>query len=217
MQDRVAAGRSILRRLAAAACCLVWIGAVWSQDYPNKSIRVIVPFPAGGGSDTIARVLAQRLSGVLGQTVVTDNRAGASGNIAAELAARAAPDGYTLLFGNSSLATSPAVFGKLAYDPVKDLQPISMVSSYPFVLVVHPSLPVRSVREIITLARTRPDALTYSSAGAGTMSHFAMELFRLTAGTQLTHLPYKGAAPAAVGVMSGEAHASFLVLPVAQA
>ena len=217
MQDRLAAGRNMVRRLAVATCCLVWIGAVWSQDYPNKSIRVIVPFPAGGGSDTIARVLAQRLSGVLGQTVVTDNRAGASGNIAAELVARAAPDGYTLLFGNSSLAISPAVFAKLPYDPVKDLLPISMVSSYPFVLVVHPSLPVKSVRELVALARARPDALSYSSAGAGTMSHFAMELCRLKTGTQLTHLPYKGAAPAAVGVMSGEAQVSFLVLPVAQA
>ena len=226
MRDCISAvGGRTVRRLAAAACCIACMAAAWGQDsstssgqgYPVKSIRVIVPFPAGGGSDTIARVLAQRLSGALGQTVVTDNRAGASGNIAAELAARAAPDGYTLLFGNSSLAISPAVFQKLAYDPVKDLMPISMVSSYPFVLVVHPSLPVKSVRELIALAKAKPDALTYSSAGAGTMSHFAMELFRLKTGTKLTHLPYKGAAPAAVGVMSGEAQVSFLVLPVAQA
>ena len=206
-----------IRMPALALCVAAAAGNAGAQEYPVKSIRMIVPFPAGGGSDTIARVLAQRLSGALGQSVVTDNRAGASGNIAAELAARSVADGYTLLFGNSSLSISPAVFRKLAYDPVKDLTPISMVSSYPFVLVVHPSLPVRNVRELIALAKAKPDALTYSSAGAGTMSHFAMELFRLKTGTRLTHLPYKGAAPAAVGVMSGEAQVSFLVMPVAQA
>jgi len=212
-----AVGGGSLRRLAAAACCIACAGAAWGQEYPVKSIRMIVPFPAGGGSDTIARVLAQRLSGALGQTVVTDNRAGASGNIAAELAARAVPDGYTLLFGNSSLSISPAVFQKLAYDPVKDLLPISMVSSYPFVLVIHPSLPVKSVRELVALAKAKPDALSYSSAGAGTMSHLAMELFRLKSGIKVTHLPYKGAAPAAVGLMSGEAQLAFIVMPVSQA
>jgi len=191
--------------------------AVWPQDYPAKSLRLVIPFPPGGGSDTIARVLAQRLSSALGQPVVADNRAGASGNIAGELVAKSAPDGYTILFGNSSLAISPAVFDKLAYDPVKDLAPVSMVSSYPFVLVVHPSLPVKNVRELIALARAKPGQLTYSSAGAGTMSHLAMELLRLKTGIRLTHLPYKGAAPASVGVMSGEAQLSFLVMPVAQA
>ena len=206
---------AILRALAPVLCVMLPAGAVWSQEYPVKSIRVIVPFPAGGGTDIITRVLAQRLTGALGQTVVTDNRAGASGNIAAELAAKAAPDGYTLLFGNSSLAISPAVFRKLAYDPVKDLMPVSMVSSYPFVLVAHPSLPVKSVRELVALARAKPDALAYSSAGAGTMSHFAMELMRLNTGIKVTHLPYKGAAPATVGLLSGEAQLAFIVLPVA--
>jgi tripartite-type tricarboxylate transporter receptor subunit TctC len=130
--------------------------AGWAQEYPGKPVRMVLPFPAGGGSDTIARVLSQRLSGALGQQVVIDNRAGASGNIAAELVAKSAPDGYTLLFGNSSLSISPAVFEKLAYDPVRDLTAVSMVSSYPFVLVVHPSLPVRSVRELVALAKAKP-------------------------------------------------------------
>ena len=205
------------RCFAILACFLAWPHAVPAQEYPVKPVRVVIPFPPGGGSDTIARVLAQRLTGALGQQMVADNRAGASGNIAAELVARSAPDGYTLLFGNSSLSISPAVFQKLAYDPVKDLMPISMVSSYPFVLVVHPSLPVKSVKELGALARAKPDALSYSSAGAGTMSHLAMELMRLKTGIRITHLPYKGAAPASVGVMSGEAQVSFLVLPVAQA
>jgi tripartite-type tricarboxylate transporter receptor subunit TctC len=197
-----------------AACFLAVAGTAWSQEYPVKPVRVVVPFPAGGGSDIIARVLAQRLTSALGQSVVVDNRAGASGNIAAELVAKSAPDGYTLLFGNSALSISPAVFEKLAYDPVRDLMPISMVSSYPFVLVVHPSLPVRSVRELVALAKAKPDALSYSSAGAGTMSHLAMELMRLKIAIKVTHLPYKGAAPAAVGLMSGEAQLAFIVMPV---
>ena len=190
---------------------------VVAQEYPLKSIRMVVPFPAGGGSDIVARVLAQRLTSTLGQTMVADNRAGASGNIAAEIVAKAPADGYTLLFANSSLSISPAAYAKLSFDPVKDFAPISMVSSYPFVLVSHPSLPVKNVRELITMAKAKPELLTYSTAGAGTMSHFAMELMQLLSGVKLTHLPYKGAAPAGIAVMSGEAHVSFLVMPVAQA
>jgi tripartite-type tricarboxylate transporter receptor subunit TctC len=201
--------------IAILACFLAWPHAASAQEYPVKPVRIIVPFPPGGGSDLIARLLAQKLSGALGQPVVADNRAGASGNIAAELVARSAPDGYTLLFGNSSLSISPAVFQKLAYDPVRDLIPISMVSSYPFVFAAHPSLPVRSVRELVALARAKPDALDYSSAGAGTMSHLAMELMRLKTGIKVTHLPYKGAAPASVSLISGEAQCAFLVMPVA--
>ncbi len=207
---------SALMIAAMAAFALAAPSTAPAQDYPAKPVRMVLPFPAGGGSDTIARVLAQRLSGSLGQQVVVDNRAGASGNIAAELVTKATPDGYTLLFGNSSLSISPAVFEKLAYDPVRDLMPISMVSSYPFVLVVHPSLPVRSVRELVALAKAKPDALSYSSAGAGTMSHLAMELMRLRTGIRTTHLPYKGAAPATVGLLSGEAQLAFIVLPVAR-
>jgi tripartite-type tricarboxylate transporter receptor subunit TctC len=177
---------------------------------------MVVPFPAGGGSDLIARVTAQKLSAALGQLVIIDNRAGASGNIAAELVAKAPADGYTLLFANSSLAISPALYQKLPFDPVKDLIPISMVSSYPFVLTVHPALPVRNVKELVALAKAKPGALAYSSAGAGTMSHLAMEQLALRTGIKLTHLPYKGAAPATVGLLSGEAQLAFIVIPVAQ-
>ena len=200
----------------AAAACLAASANVWSQEYPTKPVRLILPFPAGGGSDLIARVTAQKLGPLLGQSALVDNRAGASGNIAADLVAKAPPDGYTILFGNSSLSISPAVYRKLSYDPVKDLMPISMVSSYPFVLVVHPSLPARNVRELVALAKARPDALVYSSAGPGTMSHFAMELLRLRTGTKVTHSPYKGAAPASIALISGEAQLAFIVLPVAQ-
>jgi tripartite-type tricarboxylate transporter receptor subunit TctC len=206
----------MLLRALALPCLIVAAGAAWSQDYPVRAIRMLVPFPAGGGSDTIARVTAQKLSVALGQQVVVDNRAGASGNIAAEIAAKAAADGYTLMFANSSIAISPAVYQKLAFDPVKDFLPISMVSSYPFALVVHPSLPAASVKELVALGKAKPGTLTYSSAGAGTMSHLAMELFSLRTGVKLTHLPYKGAAPASIGLLSGEAQLAFVVMPVAQ-
>ena len=203
--------------LPFAAVALICALPAAAQEYPARSIRMVVPFPAGGGSDIVARVLAQRLTATLGQTMVADNRAGASGNIAAEIVAKAPADGYTLLFANSSLSISPAAYTKLSFDPVKDFAPISMVSSYPFVLVSHPSLPVKTVRDLVALAKVKPEALTFSTAGAGTMSHFAMELMQLLTSAKLTHLPYKGAAPAGIAVMSGEAHVSFLVMPVAQA
>ncbi len=173
-----------------------------------------MPFPAGGGSDIIARVVAQKMSVSLGQTVVVENRAGASGNIAAEIVAKSTADGYTILFGNSALSISPAVFAKLNYDPVRDFTPISMASSYPFVLVAHPSLPVQSVKSLVALAKARPDQVIYASAGSGTMSHMAMELLRLNTAIKLTHVPYKGAAPASVSLMSGESQCAFIVMPV---
>ncbi|MBI1965723.1 MAG: tripartite tricarboxylate transporter substrate binding protein [Betaproteobacteria bacterium] len=204
--------------LLAIACLLAGPMTAWPQEYPVKPVRVIVGFPAGGGSDLIARLVSQKLTATLGQPVVVENRPGASANIAAELVARAAPDGYTLLFGNSSLSISPAVFRKLSYDPVRDLAPISMASSYPFALAVHPSLPVRSVKELVALAKAKPDALAYASAGAGTMSHMAMELLRLRiGGARIQHLPYKGAAPASISLISGETQLAFLVMPVAAA
>jgi len=202
-------------RMAAIACFLSWAGIAWAQEYPVKQVRVVLPFPAGGGSDIIARVVAQKLTGSLGQPVVVDNRAGASGNIAAEIAAKSPADGYTLLFGNSSLSISPAVFQKLNYDPVRDLMPISMASSYPFTLVIHPSLPVKSVKALVALAKSKPGELAYASAGGGTMSHMAMEMLRVRTGIQLQHLPYKGAAPATISIVGGESQLGFVVMPVA--
>jgi tripartite-type tricarboxylate transporter receptor subunit TctC len=200
----------ITAALALGAAC-----PAMAQEYPVKAVRIVVGFPAGGGSDLIARLVAQKLSGALGQPTVVENRPGASANIAAELVAKAAPDGYTLLFGNSSLSISPAVFRKLSYDPVRDLMPISMASSYPFALAVHPSLPVQSVKALVALAKSKPGALDYASAGAGTMSHLAMELLGLKTGIKVTNLAYKGAAPALVSLMSGETQLAFIVMPVA--
>jgi tripartite-type tricarboxylate transporter receptor subunit TctC len=206
---------TVKHQIAFAAALTCAAALVQAQDYPAKQVRLVLPFPPGGGSDIIARVVAQKLTGSLGQPVIVDNRAGASGNIAAEIVAKSPADGYTLLFGNSSLSISPAVFQKLNYDPVKDLVPISMASSYPFALAVHPSLPVRSVKGLVALAKSKPDALAYASAGGGTMSHMAMELLRLRTGIQVQHLPYKGAAPASVSLLSGETQVAFLVMPVA--
>ena len=194
--------------------CLSALPAL-AQEYPAKQIRLVVSFPAGGGSDLVARVVAQKLAGALGQPVVPDNRAGASGNIAAEIVAKSPADGYTLLFTNSSLSISPAVFRKLNYDPVKELTAISMASSYPFALVVHPSLPVQSVKALVALAKSKPGELAYASAGGGTMSHMAMELLRIKTGINTQHLPYKGAAPATVSILAGESQLGFVVMPVA--
>ena len=206
-----------MKQSLAFAVMLACLSALssWAQEYPAKQIRVVLPFPAGGGSDIIARVVAQKLTASLGQSVVVDNRAGASGNIAGEIVAKSPADGYTLLFGNSSLSISPAVFQKLNYDPVRDLMPISMASSYPFTLVIHPSLPVKSVKALVALAKSKPGELAYASAGGGTMSHMAMEMLRVRTGIQLQHLPYKGAAPATISIVGGESQLGFVVMPVA--
>jgi len=205
-------GRAVL----LATCGLLVLNAeVMAQDFPTRAVRMIVAFPPGGGSDTIARIIAQKFVADLGQRAVVDNRAGASGNIAADIVAKAPADGYTVLFGNSSLAISPAVYSKLTYSPTKDLTAISMASQYPFSLVVHPSLPVKTVKQFVALAKSKPNALDYASSGSGTMGQLSMELLRLKTGIRMTHLPYKGAAPQTVAVLTGEAQAGFIVLPVA--
>jgi tripartite-type tricarboxylate transporter receptor subunit TctC len=186
-----------------------------AQEYPTRAVRMVLPFPAGGGSDLVARIIAQKFSQQLGQQVVVDNRAGASGNIAADIVAKAPADGYTVFFANSSIAISPAIYKKLSYDPVKDFAAVSMASSYPFALVAHPALPVKSVKDLVALAKAKPNSLDYSSAGNGTMSHMAMEMLRVKTGTRITHLPYKGAAPASVALLTGESLVAFVVMPVA--
>lgn len=203
-------------RLIIAALALAFAsGPVLAQEFPQRAIRMVLPFPAGGGSDLVARIIAQKYAQQLGQQVVVDNRAGASGNIAAEIVAKAPGDGYTVFFANSSISISPAIFKKINFDPVRDFAAISMASSYPFVLVAHPALPVKNVKELVALAKAKPNSLDYSSAGTGTMSHMAMEMLRVKTGTRITHLPYKGAAPASVALLTGESQVAFIVMPVA--
>ena len=194
-----------IRALQALSITVLAIGAASaSATYPAKPIRLVVPFPAGGGADFMARTLAQKLSGQLGQPVVLDHRGGAGGTIAAEAVAGAAPDGYTLLFGTmGTQAINPHLYARLRYDPLKDFAPVSLTHSTPRVLVVNLSIPARSVQTLIALARAQPGTLTFGSAGNGSSSHLAGELFKSMAGVDMTHVPYKGSGPAAADLLGG--------------
>jgi tripartite-type tricarboxylate transporter receptor subunit TctC len=192
----------LITTLAAAATLLAAVGA--AAAYPERPVRLVVPFPAGGGADFMARALAQKLSAQLGQPVVLDHRAGAGGTIAAEVVAGAAPDGYTLVFGTvGTHAINVSLYAKLRYDPVKDFAPVSLTHLAPRVLVVHPSVPAKTVPELIALARAKPGELTFGSAGSGGTNHLSGELFKSMAGIDLVHVPYKGSAPASVDLLGG--------------
>ncbi len=180
-----------------------------AQSYPAKPVRVIVSFPPGSGADIVARTVTPRLTEVFGQQFVVDNRAGASGNLGSELAAHAVPDGYTLLFTPASVASSQALYTKLNYNLQKDLEPISMIASAPFVLVVHPSLPVKTVKDLIAIAKARPGQLLYASTGNGGSPHLAMELFKMQAKIDIGHIPYKGTPPAVTDLISGQVSMMF--------
>ena len=201
---------------AAAACAtLMWLSLpVLAQSYPTRSIRIVVPFPAGGNADILARVLAQKVSEAWGQSLVVDNRAGASGIIGTEAVAKSAPDGYTLLMGTTGTqTTNPAVFSKLPYDPVKDFAPVSNFADSPFLLVVHPSLPAKTLKELIVLARARPAQLHYASFGAGSSAHLAGEMLRSMARIDIVHVPYKGGPPALADLLGGHVPMMFNSLP----
>lgn len=173
-----------------------------AQTYPSKPIRMIVPFPAGGVADFLARVLGPKLGAAIGQQVVADNRPGAGTNIGSDIAAKSPPDGYTLLMGSSSNVINVSLYQKLTYDPIKDLVPVSIVANVPMMLVVNPSLPVKSVREFIAFAKKQQ--LSYASAGNGSPGHMAAELFKYLANVPMQHIPYKGAAPAVTDVVAGQ-------------
>jgi tripartite-type tricarboxylate transporter receptor subunit TctC len=195
----------------------VWVvSPAFAQPYPAKSIRVVAPFPPSGGTDLFARALAQKLGAVFGQQVIVDNRSGAGGMIGSDLVARAAPDGYTLLVTSSSThSIAPHLTRKPLYDPLRDFAPIIAIASAPNLLVVHPSLPVRTVKELIDLAKARPGAINYASNGAGTLSHLTGELFKLQTGTNLAHIPYKGGPPAVIDLVAGQVSVLFTAIPTA--
>jgi len=193
----------------AVLCAALWSTIAVAQSYPTKPIRIIVGYPAGGPTDMIARTVAQKLSPALGQQVIVDNRPGASGMIGAELAVKAPPDGYTLLTVPITYAVTPSVFPKMPYDAEKDLAPVALVAAAPFILVVHPTLPVKTVKDLIALAKSRPGQINYASASAGGMPHLAGELFNIMAGVKLTHIPYKGAAPATIDLLAGQVSLMF--------
>ena len=199
-----------LLAMIVAAVCIAAAGTAYAQGYPNKSIRIVVPQSPGGGNDTIARMIGQKLAQALKQQVVADNRPGAGGIIAAELVAKAAPDGYTLLLGNmATLTIIPNIQKKVPYDPLKDFAPVSLIASAPHLLVVHPSLPVSTVKQLIALARAKPGELNYASNGIGSTTHLATELFKLMTGTKLVHVPYKGLSPALTDLLSGQMQLMF--------
>lgn len=197
---------SILLLCAVAAAG----SAALAQDYPAKPVRLIVPFPPGGGNDTIARLIGQKLAPVLGQQVLVDNRPGAGGTIGAELAAKAPADGYTLfLAGVASHGINPNLRKKLPYDPVRDFNGVSLIASAPLLVVVHPSLPVKTVKQLIALAKARPGAINFASNGAGGSSHLAVELFKMMTGTDMVHVPYKGLSSALTDLLSGQVQVMF--------
>jgi tripartite-type tricarboxylate transporter receptor subunit TctC len=203
---------AVVRWIAIAA--LAGTVPAHAQTYPVKSIRLIVPFPAGGGSDAVGRIIGLKLGERFGQQVVVDNRAGAGGSIGTEAAVRATPDGYTLaLASTSEIAINPSLYSKLTYDTVRDLAAVALVGSTPIVIVVHPSLPVKSVKDLVALARAQPGAINVVSAGTGTTTHLAGELFRSLVGVQWTHVPYKGAPPALTDLASGQVQVMFSSLP----
>jgi tripartite-type tricarboxylate transporter receptor subunit TctC len=199
----------------AALCAMT--GAVHAADtYPSRPIRMIVAYPPGGGTDQVGRVMADQLTATLGQNVVVDNRGGATGNIGTELAARAVPDGYTLLMGNvAPNAVNVSLFKKLGFDPVKDFAPVSLVAITPNILVAHPSIPVKTIKELIAYAKAKPGTLNFPSAGVGSSSHLAGELLKSLAGISMVHVPFKGGGPALIAVIAGEVQIMFATMPAA--
>ena len=192
-------------RLAVLMLAALVVAPAQAQIYPSQTVRWIVPLPPGGSTDLISRLLAQKLSEMWRVQVVVENRVGAAGTIGLAAAAKSPPDGYTIALGQTSnLAVAAGLYPKLGYDPLKDLEPVTQVVSTPMLLVSHPSLPARSVRGLIALARAQPNAITYASGGSGAASHIIAELFKHTTGIDMIHIPYKGSGPALVGLLSGE-------------
>jgi tripartite-type tricarboxylate transporter receptor subunit TctC len=198
--------------VAAALVFGAGIAHAQTTAYPAKSIRMILPFSAGGTTDVLARLVAQRLSVLYGQQVIVDNRIGGGGHIGAEIVAHAPPDGYTLLIGSIGLHAAFGIYSKLGYDPVADIQPVVLMAEVPLVMVVHPSLPARNVKEFVALAKARPGEITFGSAGFGSSTHMTGELFQMMTATKLSHIPYKGSAPSLADLVGGQIQAMFEVI-----
>jgi tripartite-type tricarboxylate transporter receptor subunit TctC len=200
----------MLKALLVAGALLAGSLPAWAQPYPNRPLRIVVPFPPGGGTDIGTRIVAQKLQEAWGQAVIVENKPGAAGIVGTELTAKSAPDGYTFMMGNiGTHAINVSLYKKLAYDPVRDFAPVSMVADLPLLLLVHPSVPANSVKELIALAKSQPGKLNFSSSGAGGSMHVAAELFKSMTGVDMVHIPYKGGAPAVADLLSGQVALSF--------
>jgi tripartite-type tricarboxylate transporter receptor subunit TctC len=193
-------------------CGLAWLAPAEAQ-YPARSIRLILPFPPGGGTDTMARAMSNRLGEALGQQVVVDNRGGGGANIGAEIAAKSPPDGYTFFMVTVTHTVNATLYRKLGYSLVKDFVPVSHLGSTAYVVVVHPSLPVKSVKELVGLAKSRPGEISHSSSGTGSGPHLAGELFKSMTGIKMLHIPFRGGGPSVIGLVSGEAAVGFTTTP----
>lgn len=196
--------------------CIVVPPAAAAEPWPSRTVRIVVPFGAGGGTDIQGRLLSKKFYESMGQTFVVDNRPGASGLIGAEIVARAAPDGYTVLFTTASLSVNVSLYRKVPFDPVSDLAPISWVSSVPLVLVSHPTVPAHDVKELLAVIKQRPGKLNAASNGSGTTSHLSIEMLKQMAGVEVTHVPYKGGGPAIAALLSGEVDFTFATALAAQ-
>ena len=208
--------RSILSALVLSMLGAVSTGTALAQaNYPDKPVRFVVPYPPGGGTDVIARIVQDRFQALLGQPIIIDNKGGAGGSVGSELAARAAPDGYTVLFTLSSHTINPAIYPKLSFDTIKDFESIGTVASLPQILVANPQVPANTVAELVALAKAKPELLAYASVGNGSPGHLAGELFKLRTGTQMTHIPYRGGGPAVTDVISGQVPLLWVSIPAA--
>ena len=196
--------------IPAAALAFATCAPVQAQNWPDKPIKLVISFAPGGVHDTLARVLQPRLGEALGQPVVIENRPGAGGNIAAEAVAKSAPDGYTFLVASEAIATNKYLYRSMAYDPYKDLAPVAKLADYPMALIANPSVPAANVKELIGLAKSKPGALSYGSAGIGASGHLAGELFKSVTGISMVHVPYKGGAPALTDLVAGRIQVMFL-------
>lgn len=204
---------TVHRWLPAAAALALASGLAFAQAYPSKPIRFIVPYPPGGGTDVVARILNEPLATELGQPIVIENRGGAAGNVGTDIAAKSAADGYNVLFTLSSHTINPKLYDKLAFDVERDFVPVSLAALIPQILVVHPSVPASTVKEVIALAKAQPGKLNYASVGTGSPGHIAGELFKLKAGIDIVHVPYKGGGPAVTDTIGGQVQMLFVSMP----
>lgn len=205
--------KNVVRTISSALLlCVASIAS--AQSYPSKPVRIVIPFPPGGGTDSIVRAFSTRFVEALGQPVVLDNRSGANGNVGTELVAKSPSDGYTLLMnGSGTLAINPSLYARLPYDPIRDFAPIGLTVLQPHVLTVHPSIPVRTVGDLVRLAKSQPGRLNFASSGSGSLAHLGGELFKSASGIDVVHVPYKGAAPALIDLLGGQVHMVFASSP----
>jgi tripartite-type tricarboxylate transporter receptor subunit TctC len=186
------------------------VPTAFAQSYPTAPVKVVVPFPAGGGNDSMGRILAQKLTEAYGRQFIVENRGGANGMVGSELVGKAPKDGYTLMVNGANFVTSPSLYAKPLYDPIRHFEPISLLAFAPNVLVVHPSVPARNVKELIALAKARPKEINFAGSGSGSTPHLAGELFKSLTGTEMLHIPYRGTGPAITGLLSGEVPTMFM-------